>query len=233
MHAVRARVWAAVAAVAGFSAMPAGAAELGFYVGFLYGDATKDFDREQFSSIAASLYQGLEHISEERTFTTDSDGSSYGFMAGYRLTEHIAFEGGYLTLGKQNYHENSSGFFFPNDDSGPVNETWDLSLTSRTSGFALSALGILPLSYAWEVYARAGVLFGSNTLNVYASNGETTLTLDDTQSSTDWLAGVGISMSLAEVYAIRAEYVRIFDAGAPVFGEADQDVVSIGLTVSF
>jgi hypothetical protein len=40
-------------------------------------------------------------------------------------------------------------------------------------------------------------------------------------------------MSLAEVYTLRAEFTRIFDAGSDVFGEADADLVSIGLTVAF
>jgi hypothetical protein len=214
--------------------MPAGASELGFYVGFLYGDASKEFDRENYSALAGGFYGQLQppHVSEGRTFTTDSDGTSYGFMAGYRLTQHIAFEGGYLSLGKQNYHEVSTGAYFPPDGSAPVAETWDVSLTSRTNGFSVSALGILPLSYAWELYARAGVLFGSNTLSLYANDGVDPIALDENDSSTDWLAGAGISVSLAEVYAIRAEFMRVFDAGTKVFGESDEDVVSIGLTVS-
>jgi len=233
MHAVRARVWAAVAAVAGFSAMPAGAAELGFYVGFLYGDASRDYDREKYSSLALDVYNNiLDFSADERSFTTDSKGTSYGFLAGYRLTQHIAFEGGYLTLGKENYRERASGFFFPGEGE-PIAENWDLSLTNRTSGFAISALGILPISYAWEVYARAGVFFGSNALSVFADNGEFRFNSKFTESSTDWLAGAGISVSLAEVYAIRAEFQRIFAAGAKVFGEQDEDVVSIGLTVAF
>jgi len=232
MHAVRARVWAVIAAMAGFGAMPAHGAELGFYVGFLYGDSSKDYDRELFSSLALGIYQDVQHVSDIRTFSTESDGESYGFLAGYRLSRHIAIEGGYVYLGKQSYRETSSGFFFP-EEQDPVAEDWTLSLSSRTSGFALSALGILPISYAWELYGRAGVLIGSNTLSLYANSARGPISDRVNESSTDPLAGIGISMSLAEVYAIRAEFIRIFDAGTDDFGEADVDLISIGVTVSF
>lgn len=234
MRVLRSRAFAAVAVVAALASTPAGAAELGFYVGFLYGDRSKDFDIDNFSSLAGEIYENLEHVPEVRSYSTEENGESYGFLAGYRLTQHIAFEGGYLYLGKQSYRENSTGFFFP-DEGDPQAEAWDLSLTSVTSGFAVSALGILPISYSWEVYARAGVYFGSNTLSYWANsaavNGANAN--DFNKSSTDWLAGAGISMSLAEVYTLRAEFTRIFDAGADVFGEADADLVSIGLTVAF
>jgi len=233
MRALRFRALA-VAVFAGLISMPVGAAELGFYVGFLYGDASKEFEVEPFTAYASNVYAALDHSSDLRTFSTDSDGETYGFLAGYRLTQHIAIEGGYMYIGKQSYRETSSGFFFP-DGEDPVPEEWGLSLTSRTTGFALSALGILPISYSWELYARAGVLIGSSTMSLWASTPSLPGAVEnrENESSTDWLAGAGISMSLAEVYTLRAEFTRVFDAGADVFGEADADVVSIGLTVSF
>ena len=233
MRVVKAHLLAAVAGIAALTAIPASAAELGFYVGFMYGDSEKEFDRENFSLLGLGLYDGVLGFSpEQRSFSTSSDGESYGFFAGYRLNQYLAFEGGYSYIGKQSYRETASGFFFPAEGE-PQAETWALSLSSRTSGFELSALGILPISYSWEVYARAGVLIASNTLSVYASNGNLLFADQFNESSSDWLAGMGISWSLAEVYAIRAEFKRIFGAGKDVFGEADLDLVSIGVTVSF
>lgn len=236
MHALRARVLASFIAIAGLACGPASAAELGFYVGFLYGDSSKEYNLRQFDSLATQIYGDLAYVPDTRAFSTEEDGKSYGFLAGYRLTQHLAFEGGYLYLGKQTYREQSSGFFIPSDETQPPGaEDWTLSLTSRTSGFTVSALGILPINYSWELYARAGVLIGSNTLSLYANTNLFPSPLRDrfTESSTDWLAGAGISMSLAEVYAIRAEFTRIFDAGEAVFGEADVDLITVGLTVAF
>lgn len=232
MRAFRFRAFALIAAA--LAAAPASAAELGFYVGFLYGDRDKELGLDTYGAIAASIYDDLEFSPELRSFSSEDDGKSYGFLAGYRLTQHLAFEGGYMYVGKQSYRESASGFFFPDDDE-PQAEDWSLSLSSRSSGFTLSALGILPISYSWEVYARAGVFIGSNTLNIWANSPAVPgpIATRFNESSTDWLAGAGIAMSLAEVYVLRAEFTRIFDAGAELFGEADADVVSIGVTVSF
>ena len=222
-------------ALTALTAAPVNAAELGFYVGFLYGDASKEYDRPQFESLASQLYEFVSHTSETRgSSSTSEDGETYGFLAGYRLSQHLAFEGGYLYLGKQGYRERSSGLYVPEDTAqAPIEEEWSASFTSRTSGFALSVLGVLPISYSWEVYGRAGVLIGSNTLSFYGSNGEYIFADRQNESSTDWLAGAGISYSLLEVYALRAEFMRVFDAGEAVFGEADADVISLGLTVKF
>lgn len=232
MRASRSHALAALAAAA-FFATPASAAELGFYVGLLYGDSSKQYPLKEFDGVARSLYAFLDYAPAQRVYSASEDGESYGFLAGYRLSQYFAIEGGYLQLGKQRYREESSGLYFPGPDEDPIPETWNVGFTTKTSGFMLSALGILPISYSWEIYARAGVLIGSNSFDVYASNGQFALRDDFSESSTDWLAGVGISVSLAEVYTIRAEYQRIFEAGKDVFGEADVDLVTIGVTVTF
>ena len=235
MHALRTRISALLLSCAVLAASPAGAAELGLYVGFLYGDSSKDYDARQFDSLARQIYNQLAYEPSTRAVTNHEDGESYGFLVGYRLNQHIAFEGGYTYLGKQSLRDISSGFFVPGGEEPPVPEDWGLSLTSRSNGFTLSALGILPISYSWEMYARGGVFIASNQLSLYASSPGLSRPLRDrfTESSTDWLAGVGIAMSLAEVYSIRAEFTRIFDAGEPVFGEADVDLISVGVTVAF
>ncbi|HEY8540464.1 MAG TPA: outer membrane beta-barrel protein [Steroidobacteraceae bacterium] len=232
MRPTRPCVLAALAAAACVSTS-ASAAELGFYVGFLYGDSSKQYALEEFDNLARSFYNFIDYQPSQRAFAKGKDGESYGFLAGYRLTQHLAFEGGYVYLGKQKYNEESSGVFIPGDGEDPIPETWGVNFTSKTSGFMLSALGVLPISYSWEAYARAGVLIASNTFDVFASNGQLAFRDDFNESSTDLLAGVGISVSLAEVYAIRAEYQRIFDAGHGDLGESDLDLITIGVTVSF
>jgi hypothetical protein len=236
MRASRSRILAAVAILGGLSATPANASQLGFYVGGFYGDASREFDVEPFDALSTAIYDFLRHTSSSRTvLSTASDGESYGFFAGYRLNQYLAFEGGYLSLGKQNYREVSSGVFVPpNSAIDPSPEQLTVSLTNKTSGFALSALAILPISYSWEVYARGGLLLASNTLSIYVGEGSSPLLVDElSESSTDLFVGAGISVSLLEVYALRAEFQRIFANGDNGFGEGDVDLISIGITVAF
>ncbi len=235
MQSFRTRIFALLLSFSALSASSAGAAELGLYVGLLYGEQSKDYDYDQFDYLSEQIYSQLAYEPVSRAISTDEDGESYGFLVGYRLTQNIAIEGGYTYLGKQSFADNSSGFFVPGGEEPPVAEEWGLGFTSRSKGFMLSALGILPISYSWEVYARGGVFIASNQLSLYAGSPSFSRPLTDryTESSTDWLAGAGIAMSLAEVYSLRAEFTRIFDAGEPVFGEANVDLISVSITVAF
>jgi opacity protein-like surface antigen len=235
MRAFRARVLTSLLTIGLFAAASANAAERGLYVGFLYGDSSKEYDTERFDWLATQIYQQFDYVPTTRSPAKSEDGESYGFLVGYRFNQYLALEGGYTYLTKQVFRETSSGFFIPGGEEEPAPEDWTLSFTSRSNGFMLSVLGILPINYSWEAYARAGAFFASNEMSVYVNPSTFPNPLGSrfTESSTDWLAGVGISMSIAEIYAIRAEFTRIFDAGEPAFGQADVDLITIGVTVSF
>jgi len=216
------------------SAASANAAEPGFYVGGLYGDASASkFDIAPFASLASNIYDFFDFVPDSRAYSTEADGKSYGFFAGYRLTQHLAVEGGYSYFGKHSYHETAAGIYTGDPDDPAIEESWDVGLTRKTSGFTISALGILPISYLWEVYGRAGVLVASNKMSIYATFSGEVLRDEVSETSTDFLAGVGIAVSLAEVYALRAEFQRIFGAGGGDFGSTDLDVISVGVTVAF
>lgn len=210
------------------------AAELGFYVGGQYGNSSKD-DNTQLAAVTLSVYTDLNYVPDQRSNRLDTEDTIWGFFAGYRLLPNLAFEAGYLTLGKERLLETSSGTFFrPPPNPGVFPESWTMSVGVRTSGFALSALGVLPITYNWEVYGRGGVFFGQNTISAYGINNEgVPVAGQNDKSSTDFLVGVGAGYTLAEVYQLRAEYQRIFDAGTKDYGEADVDLVTIGITVKF
>lgn len=220
------------AALASAPAGSASAAELGFYVGGQYGQSSKD-DTGALDALTGAVYDELRFVPDVRAGRVDRDDTTWGFLGGYRLLENLAFEGGYMSLSKDVLRESSSGTYF-DPDAGPTAESWTMSVGTRTKGFALSALGVLPITYNWEVYARGGVLFGSNTESIFGVNQNGyPIGAQLSESSTDFLAGVGASYTLAEVYQLRAEFQRIFDAGASEFGEADLDLMTIGVTVKF
>lgn len=225
----------ALLALAGAAALAsptlASAAELGFYIGGIYGQNSGG--AALLDDLTLALYRDLDYTPDVRSGRTDENKTVWGFFGGYRLFQNLAFEGGYMNISKDVLRETSSGTF---DDTtnGPEPETWSTSIGVQSKGFAISALGVLPVTYNLELYARGGVLFGSNTLSLYAINQTGFGGADQvTESSTDFLAGVGVSYTLAEVYALRAEFQRIFDAGAKEYGEADVDLMTVGITVKF
>jgi hypothetical protein len=54
------------------------------------------------------------------------------------------------------------------------------------------------------------------------------------KSRTEMYAGLGISWRILEIYDLRLEYQRVFDAGEEITGgKGDIDAALLGLTVTF
>lgn len=216
----------AVLAVAG-TAPTAEAGQLGFYIGGQYGQTSKDGNIQDFDVYAQQNYDGFGFTVASSTSSLDDGDSGYGFIAGYRFTPHLAVEGGYLNLGNLKYRSRASG------NIGGVPSDALFNLDSETAGIALSGLGIWPLSYRWEVYGRAGVLFGSNTVSLYYADVDKAGSGEFSENSIDALAGIGTSLNFLEIYDFRLEYQRVFDAGDKSTGEGDVGMISVGVTVVF
>jgi hypothetical protein len=209
------------------AAVPASAAQFGLYVGGYYGDASKDVEQGPFDEFALFIAEDLEFIPLQTGTGFENEDSGYGFLVGYRLTPYLAVEGNYLDLGKVTYRNSSTGTF----QGQPV--ALDMSFTSNTTGLGVSVLGILPVSFRWEVYGRGGVLIATNDLDIFLTDGVGRASDSISESSTDLFGGVGLSFSFAEIYQARLEFQRVFDAGDEVTGEGDVDLISLGITVTF
>jgi len=204
------------------------AAQLGIYAGISYAMVEKDSNRAAFENEALRVYDAFGFTPTSTSASLDSKDSSYGFVVGWRLTEHIALEGGYLDLGDVVYKDRSAGVF------ANTVQNWGQNIETSTSGIALSALAIVPLSYRWEVFARGGALISNSEESVFITDGNQSQKLRANQSGFDLFAGAGVSFSLAEIYNVRLEYGRVFDAGdSDLVDEADVDMITLNVTVSF
>jgi len=227
---MRAAIIAFIVLAGSVGAGTARAAQTGIYAGVSFSMVEKDSSRSAFQDEALLVYNAFGFTPTSSSASLDPKDSAYGFVVGWRLTEHIALEGGYLDLGTVAYKDRSTGLFA----NTPPPENWAQNIETSTSGIALSALGILPLTYRWETYARGGVLIANSEESVFITDGVNSQKLRATQSSFDLFAGVGVSFSLAEIYNIRLEYGRVFDAGDDkVLNEADVDMATLNVTVSF
>ena len=227
------RIFAVATAIAAFaSTMPAAqAAQPGFYVGGLYGQGKKQIDIAGFDTYALTQVFPSPNVQltvESMTSKLDDSDSAFGFFGGYRFNTHFAVEGGYLDLGTVAYRLNARG----NITGVPTDAT--LNVDTETSGMTAAVLGVWPLSYRWEVYGRAGALFSSNDFRArYDDIEQNPRRAEFSESDVDMLAGVGTSFSFLEIYDLRLEFQRIFDAGDKTTGEADLDLISLGISVVF
>jgi len=207
------------------------AAQPGFYIGGFYGQSDKDADIQDYRAYANTrIYPSpaVQLTVESLTDSLDTKDAAFGFLGGYRFNTHFAVEGGYMDLGSVAYRAQASG----NITGVPTDAM--LNFDGQTAGLTVSALGIWPLSYRWEVYGRAGALFSSNDFSIFYIDVEQIPKRDRfADSDVDFFAGIGTTFNFFEIYDVRLEYQRIIDAGDKNTGEADANVITLGITVVF
>lgn len=205
---------------------PAYAAQLGPYVGGLYGVIDHDISIGPFESFTLNaLYPALDFTPTSHSPSLDTEDEGYGGLIGYRISRHFAVEGLFMDLGEVTYRAHADGV---NGEGNPV--VGETTLTHDVSGIGLYGLAILPFSYRWEIYARVGVQLTSSGVDGRFNR----FPIDfSRESSTDYLLGAGIAMSVAEIYGLRFEYKRIFGAGNGAVLEGDLDMISLGIIVAF
>ena len=221
----------------GMLAAPAADAnEVGFYIGANLGLSTKKGDRADYEDFASEVHDFFNFTPTQFSSSFDESDQTYNLQAGYRFNRFLAIEGAYTDLGQISYRSQASGVFPM--DQGTIN----FNVDSETTGFTVSALSVLPLTYNWEVYVRAGALFATNRLKInlrvrgeiFATPGGDNISDSFSKSTTDYLGGVGVGMRLLDIYDLRLEYQRIFDAGLEeTGGVGDIDVATLGVTVTF
>ena len=216
-------------------AQPAATAELGFYIGGRVGQSSKEASREFYETFSEEnqVFSFFTPVEDHKSFD-DSD-TAFGLVAGYRFTQYFAFEGGYTEFGKIEFTSHASGNF-------PLEPgTFDTKIQSDTSGFSFAAIGTLPLSRDWELFARGGVLFANTKFRLVINATGTQFIpapgdFDDSfnKDTTETFASVGVGRRVFEIYELRLEYQRVFDCGSEDTGGAgDLDAALLGLNVTF
>ena len=235
----------AVTMVAGglLSTQFASAAERGFYVGALFGKTEKAAEQGPYDALATRNYVSFGFEAQQSTVSFETKDTAYGFFGGYRIFDHLAIEGGYMDLDEVAYRNESTGIDHAGDvvndlgitdHSNDVIGNWNQQIRTSSKGLTVSALGILPLTYRSELFVRGGVMLSSSELKEHLSNGTDSASNNpQQQTATDFLAGVGAGFTFAEIYTVRVEYQRIFDAGDKATDERDVDLVGVSVIVQF
>lgn len=231
----------------------AGAADQGFYFGALGGRADYDFVQSRLPALAFGLPVvaigtgpiaisvpapggsfvvaagpppvSLLQLQTRWQPTEDHRSSAWGAFAGYRIMRYAAVELTYQNLGKLEESGNALVVIPTKTPLGtPVSGEFKREL--ETSGPSVSALGILPITDAWSVYARAGVLVADMKLTSSIA-GYTGSTSTD---STSLLWGAGTQFDFGAHWSVRADFQRFNDVGeTEVTGRADIDLLSLGV----
>jgi OmpA-OmpF porin, OOP family len=191
-----------------------------FYGGISLGQSQVRFS-EDFLSFPGATGESL---------SKDETGNAYKVFIGYRVSRNFAVEGGYTNFGEFSATNNISAIAL----FGPGS----LSFKFKSSGFNMDAVGILPISDAFEAFGKLGLIYTTSKAT-FSGTGSVTVAApgvppNATQSEVNLKAGIGAEYHFVPALGLRVEYERIFKVGDEnKTGEGDIGMFSLGLTVRF
>jgi len=218
----------ALVGLAVLAAMPASAAERGFYWGLDAGQYAYGLDRNQLDDQIVDTLNAVGLSVIDGSSETSEDGFSWGLTLGYQFFRFLAIEAAYVDLGSAEYKANLD--VTDGRQVVPLKAT----LTGDSSGAALSALGILPIwDTGWDVYGRAGVYFSNGDGTLRVSSDSRTDGFSDSANSQEFLWGVGTGYTSGQ-WTLRLEYQQYMDVGdEDTTGEVDVDRITLGAIYRF
>jgi len=182
------------------------AADQGWYIGAGVGQSNIDFKKAEADAFAEgtfSLYGGFLTSS-----TMDDSDNAFNLSLGYKVNANFALEGSYVNLGEATYTAHG-GIPFPFlSQPQPV----DLTLKYKSSGIALSGIGIIPLGSKFDLHGRLGMYFASNKLDIEA---KATTTVSDSTSGTtqEFLYGAGADWHVTPGFSLGVDWTHYNDVG--------------------
>jgi hypothetical protein len=137
--------------------------------------------------------QDVSSAGQQLVNVTNSHGDAFKITAGYRFMPYLGVEASYIDFGSPNSTFSTSGS--------------DGNYKVHASGFAPMGVATLPLG-AFEIFGKAGWLFSNNNVKVYL-NQPGQQVIQTSHSSTDFMWGGGLGVTLGRHFNINAEWDRI------------------------
>lgn len=167
---------------------------------------------EQFFYLGGKL--GANHYQngcQSWSIECDKTDTAGGLYAGYQFNQHFALETAYLHLG-------DAVAVYP---IGGLNQTY----TGTMQGIELSAVGLLPLTERFSLFAKGGLY------NWYATN--ESLYSNNKESGISPTAGLGLSYQLTNSLQARLEYQYFYELGDEEIGGSHGHLTTLGLAYQF
>lgn len=215
------------------------AQETGWYFGLSGGLTTtglsrSDIDRQVVNGLAAEL-AAEDLILTAASVSSDLDDSDKGWSIdiGYRINRYVAVEVGYVDLGEFLYE--ASMLLTVDDGPGGLPAAqfdFDADQRMQVNGPFASVLGMFPISDAFDVHVRGGLLFAdtrARARSIVENDPVSFVSFQAKDSSKEFFAGIGASWNINQSYALRLEYQKFLDVGDVATGEGDIDFVNVSI----
>lgn len=213
------------------AAGPAVAADSGFYVGAGVGTGSFSVSEKKAENTFQNGFANYNLDLDTTSSKVSDNATIWSGLVGYRLNDWLAFELAYLDLSGAEYDASGTARFGTSTAVVPVklNAQWD------ANGWPLTLLGIWPINDTWEVFGRMGVFIGDVKLDYSVQN---TVTGDkanesNSQSSTQFIGGVGVDANFYDHWTARFEWVAMPSIGNDETGSANWNALQLGLLYRF
>jgi hypothetical protein len=207
-------LFTALALVAGSAT--AGSWEDGFYVGAGVGYGKINVNSDKIDNNFNSWAFDNELPLEINNSDVGQGATPYSLTVGYKWMKYFATEISYIDLGNADYTGKVYDYF-DEVNVGKIKGQWD------AKGWPISVLGIWPIDDTWSVFGRVGVFIGDVKLTAKATYDDGTLIVKDhnSQSSTEFIGGVGTDFNFADVWTARLEWQAMPSLGNDDVGDGN------------
>jgi OmpA-OmpF porin, OOP family len=154
----------------------------------------------------SSADDACEGVSGPGVSCDDKD-TAWKILGGYQFNRHLAVEIGYTDLGEVSA-------------SGPGG-----SASIESTAFEVVAVGIFPIADKFSIYGKLGMYRGDTEATAPG--------VSESESNNDLTFGFGVRYDFTKNLGVRGEWQKYSDVGGGNIGEADVDVISIGLIWKF
>ena len=213
------------------------AADSGFYIGITGGKSSfgltqRELDLNLRKALELDNGFALPFVDPRLDSLIDTHSSAFTGLVGYRINRGVAVEAAYVDLGKTTYRASGVGTRFVEGRLTPVE--FNANLKTEVSGAALSLVADLFPPKRWELFLRGGVFFADTkrSSRVVAGSFVTDLGVGS-ETSTDFLVGIGTTRHFTNRWSARLEYERFLNVGGSDLTENDITLVSLGLLMHF
>jgi len=232
-------------------ATPAMAERTGFFVGGDIGQSNWNLDKQDANNLSANLADQVNFYNPNINVTSTSNNFSdtsttYSFFVGYQIWHWFAVEAGWMDLGSTSVQTNATYTYSvvnPIFPPPPTGGSYRARSQFESTGWALSALPMLPIGDAWNLYGRLGYYMGDNKLTGRFQGQDTRAgvavgspydaKINESDSSGVFLWGLGASYTFDERVSLRLEYDNIADVAEVGSNKSDVQRFTLGLVYRF